>query len=256
MANVPEFGQLVEYVTEGPVIHPVRLAQHNLDALPVLQAIQADYQKVAALGRSAAMAPGDLDELRTAAGEVYHQDVIEHEIAGPDPAAIAERLVWVQEHALWHAGMAVAPPTVVLHDGNLYRCLQAHTTQADWSPNATPALWTRYYAPGETHAWVQPTGAHDAWPLGAQVTHNGHTWTSLIPDNVWEPGAAGSEVLWRCEDCAPAPGGEWVSGEQGIVPGDRRTYQGNVYECVQIPGVNIWPPPTVPALWKLIGPVE
>ena len=40
-------------------------------------------------------------------------------------------------------------------------------------------------------AWVQPTGAHDAYPVGAQVTHNGATWESTTPNNVWEPGVYG-----------------------------------------------------------------
>ena len=43
----------------------------------------------------------------------------------------------------WKAGEAVAegdrryyPPT-----DKLYNCRQAHTTQADWTPDKTPALW-------------------------------------------------------------------------------------------------------------------
>jgi len=40
-------------------------------------------------------------------------------------------------------------------------------------------------------AWVQPTGAHDAYPIGARVTHNGHTWESWVAANVWEPGVYG-----------------------------------------------------------------
>ena len=40
-------------------------------------------------------------------------------------------------------------------------------------------------------AWVQPTGAHNAYPLGATVTHNGKTWTSTAAANIWEPGVYG-----------------------------------------------------------------
>ncbi|TXH10505.1 MAG: hypothetical protein E6R04_05280 [Spirochaetes bacterium] len=42
-------------------------------------------------------------------------------------------------------------------------------------------------------AWTQPTGAHDAYPLGARVTHNGKTWTSTAAANVWPPGTG---ALW------------------------------------------------------------
>ena len=44
--------------------------------------------------------------------------------------------------------------------------------------------------------WVQPTGAHDAYSKGSQVTHNGERYVSQIDANVWEPGMFGSESLW------------------------------------------------------------
>ena len=44
--------------------------------------------------------------------------------------------------------------------------------------------------------WVQPTGAHDAYAKGSQVTHNGERYVSKIDANVWEPGMFGSESLW------------------------------------------------------------
>lgn len=44
--------------------------------------------------------------------------------------------------------------------------------------------------------WVQPTGAHDAYAKGSQVTHNGERYVSQINANVWEPGMFGSESLW------------------------------------------------------------
>ena len=43
-------------------------------------------------------------------------------------------------------------------------------------------------------AWVQPTGAHDAYALGAKVTHNGKTWESTVDANVWEPAGVSG---WR-----------------------------------------------------------
>lgn len=46
-------------------------------------------------------------------------------------------------------------------------------------------------APDEPAVWVQPTGAHDAYPLGSQVTYNGKTWESTVADNVWRPGEFG-----------------------------------------------------------------
>ena len=42
-----------------------------------------------------------------------------------------------------------------------------------------------------TPAWVQPTGAQDAYALDAVVTYNGFTWKSTVANNVWEPGVYG-----------------------------------------------------------------
>jgi hypothetical protein len=41
-------------------------------------------------------------------------------------------------------------------------------------------------------AWVQPTGAHDAYPIGAVVSHKGKVWLNpTYAANVWEPGVFG-----------------------------------------------------------------
>ena len=42
----------------------------------------------------------------------------------------------------WVVGIAVAKDSRYQYEGKLYKCVQAHTTQADWTPNVTPALWT------------------------------------------------------------------------------------------------------------------
>ena len=74
----------------------------------------------------------------------------------------------------------------------LYSVLQAHTSQEDWKPDATPSL---YRAVGFTDAgvpvWTQPLGAMDAYAAGDQVEHNGSIWISEIDNNVWEPGVYG-----------------------------------------------------------------
>ena len=44
--------------------------------------------------------------------------------------------------------------------------------------------------------WVRPTGAHNAYAKGSQVTHNGKKYVSKIDANVWEPGVIGSDFLW------------------------------------------------------------
>lgn len=79
----------------------------------------------------------------------------------------------------------------------LYKCLQSHTAQADWTPDAAVSLWVRIDDPAEEWPeWRQPQGAHDAYALGAKVSHNGKHWTSDVAANVWEPGVYGwTEVV-------------------------------------------------------------
>lgn len=66
---------------------------------------------------------------------------------------------------------------------------QARAELADAVLDTTAALMEDAHTDGA--AWVQPTGAHNAFPKGATVTHAGKTWLSLIPANVWQPGVYG-----------------------------------------------------------------
>ena len=78
------------------------------------------------------------------------------------------------------------------YNGALYRCLSDHNSQADWTPDAAPSLWVSVSDPAEEWPkWGQPVGAHDAYNVGAKVSHNGKHWISTTDGNVWEPGVYG-----------------------------------------------------------------
>lgn len=78
------------------------------------------------------------------------------------------------------------------YGGLLYRCVNAHTSQASWTPTDAPSLWTRVADPAqEWPEWIAPTGAHNAYAAGAKVSHNGRRWTSDVDNNTWEPGVYG-----------------------------------------------------------------
>lgn len=79
--------------------------------------------------------------------------------------------------------------------GALWKCIQAHTSQAGWEPPNVPALWKKVSSQGEIPEWVQPTGAHDAYAKGDHVMHNDKEWTSTIDANVYEPGVYGWEEV-------------------------------------------------------------
>ncbi|MFE2292029.1 carbohydrate-binding protein [Streptomyces sp. NPDC059452] len=48
-----------------------------------------------------------------------------------------------QPGGTWAAGTSYAVGATVTYGGATYRCLQAHTAQAGWTPAAVPALWQR-----------------------------------------------------------------------------------------------------------------
>ena len=96
-------------------------------------------------------------------------------------------------------GVSYQKDYYLTYDGKLYKVLQAHTSQADWAPDAAPSLFAEVL-PGqggtEIGEWVQPDSTNP-YMTGDQVTHNEKTWESLVNNNVWEPGAQGSEALWQ-----------------------------------------------------------
>src|SRR5690606_24732684 len=86
---------------------------------------------------------------------------------------------------VWIPDEPVTVDTERIYNGVRFKALQAHTTQVDWRPDLTPALWAVVeQEPSGTQPWVQPQGAHDAYQLGAQVTQNGLTWESTVANNV------------------------------------------------------------------------
>lgn len=91
-------------------------------------------------------------------------------------------------YSLWEVGKAYAVNDRRRYGDFLYRCVQAHTSQADWTPDAVPALWVKI-STEEWPEWVQPTGAHDAYNTGDKVTYNGKRYVSRIDANVYSPEA-------------------------------------------------------------------
>ena len=99
-------------------------------------------------------------------------------------------LTGIELYPVWAVEIAVAKDSRYQYNGKLYKCVQAHTTQADWAPDVTPALWVKVSL-DEYPEWVQPTGSHDAYAKGDKVTHNSKKWISDVDANVWEPGVYG-----------------------------------------------------------------
>lgn len=101
-----------------------------------------------------------------------------------------DALEGIELFAPWAADTAYALDVRVRYNEKLYKCVQAHTSQAGWEPPAVHALWTEVAKPGEIPVWRQPTGAQDAYMTGDKVWYPERDTTiyvSLIDNNVWSP---------------------------------------------------------------------
>lgn len=80
----------------------------------------------------------------------------------------------------------------IRYNGTLYKVLQDHTSQTDWTPEAAPSLFAKVLIPDPEiiPEWEQPDSTNP-YAKGDKVTHNGKMWVSDIDSNVWEPGVYG-----------------------------------------------------------------
>lgn len=73
-------------------------------------------------------------------------------------------------------------------DPQLYKVVQAHTSQGEWTPDKTPSLFTPIGLNDAGYpTWSKPTGAHDAYNTGDIVDYNGTLHKSTIDGNIWSP---------------------------------------------------------------------
>ena len=107
-----------------------------------------------------------------------------------------QALVCVRLYRPWEVGKAYSIGDFLTYgvngvgDPQLYKVAQAHTSQADWKPDATKALYSAIGLDDEGYpVWAQPTGAHDAYNTGDVVNYNGVLYESLIDGNVYSPDA-------------------------------------------------------------------
>ena len=115
--------------------------------------------------------------------------------------ALTDALLYLTSNT--HAnGLAWKQPTGV-HDAYRSEALVKHknkewTSLIDfnvWEPGVS--AWREKVTestpgvPSAPAAWVQPTGAHDAYKVDDKVTHKSKTWINTARYNVWEPGVYG-----------------------------------------------------------------
>lgn len=100
----------------------------------------------------------------------------------------ADALEGVELFPTWKTDTAYDVGYKVRHDGILYACLQAHTSQAGWEPGVAPSLWAKVLIPDPDVIpdWEQPDSTN-AYMKGDKVRFDGKVYESLIDNNVWSP---------------------------------------------------------------------
>lgn len=97
----------------------------------------------------------------------------------------------------WEAGIKYKQKVICRYEGNLYKCLQDHTSQDIYPPDISISQWKKVGddAGEEYPQWSQPIGAGDAYMKGDKVSFNEKHYVSTIDNNVWQPGVYGWEEV-------------------------------------------------------------
>ena len=88
-------------------------------------------------------------------------------------------------------GVAYEVGKRILYNGVLYKVLQAHTSQAGWTPVAAPSLFAKVInetIDGSIPEFEQPDSTNP-YMKGDRVMFNGKIYESLIDNNVYSPEA-------------------------------------------------------------------
>lgn len=88
----------------------------------------------------------------------------------------------------WQTGIEYTKGTFLQYDSILYRVLQDHTSQADWTPDKAVSLYVDIADPQDPFPpYKAPTGAHDAYSKGDGITFEEKHYRSKIDGNVYSP---------------------------------------------------------------------
>lgn len=154
-----------------------------------------DELRMRALAIETFIAPSAEESLSDALGLVLRAAVADGRITDAELLRIAPAL----EGRLWQPGIAVSIGDVYSFGAFLWKCVQAHTTQGDWPPDLTPALWHKVeiVTENETHIWAAAVeyavGDAVAYPDVESTQYEClQAHTSLVG---WEP--PNVPALWR-----------------------------------------------------------
>ena len=177
----------------------------------------------------------------------------------------------------WKPGEAVNVGDRRYYAPRLYKAVQAHTTQADWTPDITPALWAVLGDPGEAGTIDDPItaarGMEYEYGLYYFDPEDGKTYLcerigeaeggkiilQYLPHELIGQYFSAAESGETEEPAEPDTGDtypEWVQptgAHDAYNTGDRVTYNGRVYESTM--DGNTWSPDAYPQGWEDLGEV-
>lgn len=120
---------------------------------------------------------------------IKHRKAIESSaVLQSDEMALEEK--WM--YPSWGAGVQYGVGDRIRYGDGLYKCVQSHTSQSDWTPDVTSALWVEVSVE-EYPEWRQPTGAHDAYNKGDKCSYKGEHYVCIADGNVYAPDVWGWE---------------------------------------------------------------
>lgn len=179
-------------------------------------------------------------ELNEIIGEMTDEEAVERPILFPN----------------WKTGKEYTVNERIRYGGRIFKVLQNHTSQDDWTPSCAPSLFAEILTSedGEPQEWQQPSSTNP-YLTGDKVIYNGLVYESLIDNNTWSPAAYPQG--WKLIS-EPEPE---VSSDESTIPewtqpdstnpyqtGDKVTYNGHTYESTV--DNNVWAPDVYG--WSLI----
>ena len=160
---------------------PPETTELTADEKLQMEANNAKYslQKLALSAVMFKLAGDDVDDIK----EVYQAELMS--------ISDAVALKIPEVFPTWNGdGVEYKKDTKLTYNGVLYKVLQDHTSQANWTPDAAPSLFAKVLvsADGTPQEWRQPDSTNP-YNKGDRVLFNGKTYESLIDGNVWSPSA-------------------------------------------------------------------
>ena len=256
-----KFGEAVYSIHEVDLIKHVRdrstTVRVRSHAISPYLGPSAQYETTLAFPLDDTMSFSDAEELVKA-------DLLFSEYIDPEEALLQELVDTLtdeqaatvpQLYPEWEPDGSYSVGDRVRYSDGFYKCLQAHTAQANWNPAEAASLWAAIIdatvVPVDGYpVWQQPTSTNP-YMAGDKVVHGDSIWVSTIDYNVWAPGVYGWDVYTEPEpepeptpepEPEPQTYPEWSQPDSTnpYMMGDRVTFEGAVYESTV--DNNVWAP--------------